>query len=59
LKRRTVYRRFRDWGRAGVFEILFNALSDEPDMEMAMIDGTIVKVHRHRQRSKGGRRAKL
>jgi hypothetical protein len=29
-----------------VFERIFNALSEEPDMEMAMIDGTIVKVHR-------------
>ena len=45
----SVYRRLRDWGIAGVFERIFNALSDEPDMEMAMIDGTIVKVHRHGQ----------
>ena len=42
----TIYRRFRDWARAGVFERIFKALSDEPDLEMAMIDGTIVKVHR-------------
>ncbi len=33
----SVYRRFRDWGVAGVFERIFNALSEEPDMEMAMI----------------------
>jgi transposase len=50
----SVYRRFRDCGIAGVFERIFNALSEEPDMEMAMIDGTIVKVHRHGQGSKGG-----
>ena len=50
----SVYRRFRDWGLSGVFERIFNALSEEPDMEMAMIDGTIVKVHRHGQGSKGG-----
>jgi len=30
-----------------VFERLFKALSDEPDFEYALIDGTIVKVHRH------------
>ena len=41
-----VYRRFRDWARLEVFERIFNALSEEPDMEMAMIDGTFVKVHR-------------
>ena len=38
----SVYRRFRDWSIAEVFERIFKALSDEPDMEMAMIDGTIV-----------------
>ena len=55
----SVYRRFRDWGLAGVFERIFNALSEEPDMEMAMIDGTIVKVHRHGQGSKGGLKVRL
>lgn len=38
----------------GVFERIFNALSEEPNMEMSIIDGTIVKVHRHGQGSKGG-----
>ena len=42
----TIYRRFRDWARAGIFELMFNALSDDPDMEVAMIDATIVPVHR-------------
>ena len=31
----TIYRRFQDWARVGVFEIIFNALSDDPEMEMA------------------------
>lgn len=55
----TIYRRFRDWARAGVFDRVFNALSDEPDMEVAMIDATIVKVHRHGQGSKGGLSVRL
>jgi len=42
----TIYRRFRDWVRAGVFESLFKALSDAPDLEVAMVDATIVPVHR-------------
>lgn len=50
----TVYRRFLDWAKAGVFERMFNELSGEPDLEVAMIDGTIVKVHRHGQGAKGG-----
>jgi transposase len=55
----TVYVRFRDWVRADVFKRLFDAVSDEPDMEFAMVDATIVKVHRHGQGAKGGLRARL
>ena len=50
----TVFKRFRDWVKADVFKRMFDALSGEPDMEFAMIDGTIVKVHRHGQGAKGG-----
>jgi hypothetical protein len=38
----------------GVFEKVFEALSDEPDMEYALIDGTIIKVHRHAVGAKVG-----
>jgi transposase len=54
----SVFKRFRDWAKAGVFQRIFDALSDEPDMEFAMIDGTIVKVHRHGQGAKGGLKTK-
>ena len=54
----TVFKRFRDWVKADVFQRIFDALSDEPDMEFAMIDGTIVKVHRHGQGAKGGLKAR-
>jgi transposase len=50
----SVYVRFRDWVKAKVFERLFDAVSDDPDMEYAMVDATIVKVHRHGQGAKGG-----
>jgi transposase len=52
----SVFVRYRDWGKAGVFKHLFDAASDEPDMEYAMVDATIVKVHRHGQGAKGGRK---
>jgi|TARA_B100001964_G_C14087643_1_gene533322 transposase len=55
----TVFKRFRDWVKADVFKRMFDAVSDEPDMEFAMIDGTIVKVHRHGQGAKGGLKARL
>lgn len=54
----TVFRRYRDWVKADVFQRLFEAVSGDPDMEFAMIDGTIVKVHRHGQGAKGGLRAR-
>ena len=54
----TVFKRFRDWVKGDVFQRIFDALSDEPDMEFAMIDGTIVKVHRHGQGAKGGLKAR-
>jgi transposase len=50
----TVWKRFRRWALKGVFEKVFKALSDEPDLEYALIDGTIVKVHRHGAGAKGG-----
>ena len=50
----TVWKRFRRWALKGVFEKVFNILSGEPDMEYALIDGTIVKVHRHGAGAKGG-----
>ena len=49
----SVFKRYRDWVKAGVFIRLFEACSDEPDMEYAMVDATIVKVHRHGQGAKG------
>ena len=54
----TAYRRFRDWREADVFKQIFDALSEEADMEYAMVDATIVKVHRHGQGAKGGLRAR-
>ena len=54
----SIYLRFRDWVRADVWTRLFEAVSDEPDMEYAMVDATIVKVHRHGQGAKGGLQAK-
>src|ERR1700728_3242254 len=53
----TVFKRYRDWVKADVFIRLFEACSDEPDMEYAMLDATIVKVHRHGQGAKGGLKA--
>ncbi len=52
----TVFKRYRDWVKADIFKKIFDAMSDEPDMEYVMVDATIVKVHRHGQGAKGGLR---
>ncbi len=54
----SVFIRFRYWVQRDVFKRIFDAVSDNPDMEFAMIDGTIVKVHRHGQGAKGGLKAR-
>ena len=41
-------------GGKGVFEGLFEALSQEPDFEYALVDGTIVSVHQKASGAKGG-----
>ncbi len=48
------FRRFRRWAQSGVFESLFNAMSGDPDLEYALIDGTIVQVHQKATGAKGG-----
>jgi transposase len=50
----TVFKRYRDWIKADVFKRLFDAAPEEADMEYAMVDAAIVKVHRHAQGAKGG-----
>lgn len=50
----TVWKRFRRWAEKGVFERIFEALSGDRDFEYALIDGTIVKVHRHGTGARGG-----
>ena len=49
----SVFKRFRRWVKADAFYHIFKALAADPDLEYAMIDGTIVKVHRSGQGLKG------
>jgi transposase len=50
----SVWRRFRRCALKGVFERVFNSLSEDPDFEYVIIDGTIVRVHQHGTGAKGG-----
>ena len=42
----SVFKRFHRWVAADAFYRMFRALASDADLEYAMIDGTIVKVHR-------------
>ena len=52
----SVFKRFRRWVQRGAFERIFQILSEDEDadFESVMVDGTIVRVHRHGQGAKGG-----
>ena len=54
----TVFKRYRDWVKADVFVRLFEACSNEPDMEYVMVDATIVKVRCYGQGAKRGLKAR-
>ena len=53
-KRNSVFQRFRRWVKGGAFERVFGCVSDEPDFEYALIDGTIVTAHQKASGAKGG-----
>ena len=54
----SVFKRFRRWVKADAFYRMFRALAEDADFDYAMVDGSIVKVHRHGQGAKGGLRAR-
>jgi transposase len=41
----TIYKRFARWSKLGVFEKLFEHLSQDRDLEHLLIDSTIVRAH--------------
>ena len=53
----SVYGRFRNWTKSGIWEKVFNELikNDIVDYENLMIDSTIIKVHQHANGVKKGR----
>jgi transposase len=41
----TVYKRFARWSEHGIFEKLFEQISNDRDLEYLLIDSTIVRAH--------------
>ena len=54
----SVYVRYNRWSKSGVWERIFQNLSDDADFEYVMLDSTIVRAHQHAAGAKGGRTAK-
>ena len=54
----SVFRRFRRWAKAGVWERVMAAVADDPDFESVIIDGTIIRAHQHAAGAKGGFKTK-
>ena len=50
----SIFRRFRRWAQRGVFQRIFEAVSDGPDFEYVLIDGTIISAHQKASGAKGG-----
>jgi transposase len=43
----SVWRRFSRWAAAGVWQAVLTALAGEPDLELLILDSTIVRAHPH------------
>ncbi len=41
----SVYKRFARWADLGVWERLFSAVADDPDLQSVMLDATVVRAH--------------
>jgi len=50
----TVYTRYNNWSKDGAFQELFNALTQDADMQDMSIDSTSCKAHQHAAGAKKG-----
>ena len=50
----TLYDKFVRWSDAGVMERIFEALTEDADMQDLSIDSTSIKVHQHAAGAKKG-----
>ena len=52
----SVFIRYNRWAKNGVWERVFQLLSDDPDLEYVLIDSTAVRAHQHSAGAKRGLR---
>ena len=56
----TTYTRFSRWGRSGRWQMILDAVSGDKDLEVLMIDSTVVRAHQHAagaQKKRGTRKS--
>lgn len=51
---KTVYNRFDNWSKRGLWERMFKALQIEVDPSCSMVDASIVRAHQDSAGGKGG-----
>jgi len=61
---KSVYNRFNNWSKAGVWELMFAALAVDPDLledddDSSIVDATIVRAHLDSCGGKGGSKKML
>ncbi len=56
---RVIHTRFSRWAQKGVWQNIFEVLSDEADDEYQMINTTIVRAHQHAAGTQGKQRKPL
>jgi len=58
-KWKTAHKRFTRWAQAGIWEKIFDVLTEDPDNQYIMIDSTIVRAHQQAACGKGGHGVRL
>lgn len=55
----SVHKRFKRWADKGIWQMIFNSLVADADMEWVMIDSTIIRAHQHAAGAKKNIKNKL
>jgi transposase len=55
----SMYNRFHNWSRRGIWELLFAALNLDVDEEASIVDASVVRAHQDAAGGKGGSRQML
>ena len=50
----SVFRRFSRWSHKGVWQRIFEAMSEDPDFEYLIVDSTMIRAHLHAAGAKKG-----